>query len=116
MTITRGDTIFLSVKYYDKNKVPLIIPQGATIKFTVKNRIDGTKLFQKEITRADYDEDNECYKVVIQSSDTAGVQLNGKNKVDYYYDFQLSYMQDDIEVIKTMDKGKFVIKYDITTD
>lgn len=116
MVITRGDTIFLKIKYYDNNKVPIVIPEDGIIKFTVKDKIDGTKLFQKQVTSQDYDIENRCYNVIIRPEDTSGVDLKGEDKVDYYYDFQLSYMQDELEVIKTMSKGKFTIKYDITTD
>lgn len=114
MVITKGNTALFKIKYYDNNETPFIIPQDAIIKFTVKDKIDGTKKLEKELSIADYDEQNECYNLVLLPSDTSSIQLNGKDTIDFYYDFELRYIQDNTQVIKTMDKGRFVVTYKIT--
>lgn len=116
MVVTRGDTYNFKIKYLDKDKNPIKIPDSGIIKFTVRDRIDGIQLFQKEMTLADYDETGGFYNLKIEAEDTSSVKLQGRDRVDYYYDFQLSYTANENEVIRTLDKGKFTIKYDITTN
>ena len=113
MTITRGDTLNLKINYLTKEREPIEISSNEVIKFTVKNKIDGLQIFQKVITIENYDSTNKCYNMTIEPSDTASVSLNGKDRVDYYYDFEFSNSQTGL--VKTLDKGKFSIKYDITT-
>lgn len=115
MVITRGDTLRLKIRYVKKDKTPIIISANSNIKFTVKDTIDGSKLFQKIITVDDYDDAEACYVFTIEPEDTQDVDLQGEEKVDYLYDFELNDNSNEKTVVRTLNKGKFTINYDITT-
>lgn len=115
MVITRGDTLRLKMKYMKKDKTPIVLSNESYIKFTVKDTIDGQRLFQKKITIENYDDVEECYIFIIQPDDTKNVNLQGLDKVDYLYDFELTDNSNGENIVRTLNKGKFTIKYDITT-
>lgn len=117
MVITRGDTLKLKIKYLNSSKEPIILSEESFIRFTVKDKIDGEKIFQITLTSENYDEIQQCYYMTIQPEYTQNVDMQGLEKIDCLYDFELTDKSNINEiVVRTINKGKFTIKYDITTN
>lgn len=116
MIITRGDTVIKRFRYLDRDGDEIRLTNQGKITFTVRDKIDGEEIFHKIITDSDYNVSEGCYEFVIEPEDTKNINLDGREKIDYRYDYELNDYTNNVNMIATIDKGLFTITYDITME
>jgi len=105
----RGDT-------YERNIIVLKYTSNIDeVYFSVKSKeSDKRTVLQKSlnngITLADVEDDKRTYQILINSTDTDGMKTS-----DYYFDIEIITNTDDKPLKKTIVKGTFRLKPEITT-
>ena len=103
---TRGDTCPLKFNLLDNNKNPLEIGETDEMYFTVKKSFNTQEvIFQKKFTNGDIEKDDDGYKLILTSEDTASLKYGS-------YVFDLCLKSTDL--VRTLAIGTLTLTNEVT--
>lgn len=100
ITMVRGDTLILDIKFYDRNRVPYEPKDGDKIRFALKKRYDDFEpIFVRDIPI-------DTMQLWIYPEDTVGLP-SGEYKGRYKYDIELTTADGFVDTV--IPRADFII-------
>lgn len=100
ITMVRGDTVILDLKFYDRNRIPYEPKEGDTVRFALKKRYDDFEpILLKDIPI-------DTMQLVLNPEDTRGLP-SGEYRGRYKYDIELTTADGFVDTV--IPRADFII-------